>query len=404
MCHFLKADLAEFGSTLGFWTTSSIEHPCFLCDANRRELVNLDRWDAVTHPYNLRSFDDYESACDNCEQWRYISRAQHVALRGLLFFDRRRDGRGPTLKADFDDLDLKKGDRLEPWDGSPDVLQFEKLSVFPAQVLFWRSSEEGVTHHRNPLFDRFTGMLPENVIALDWMHTLSLGVFQSWLAHCVHALAKVDVWKTGAADYSSRLTLSIYRFSSDFQFWVRDQNRRFDRNLTEAGALKREFFGSLKKPKCALKAGETNAFLEYVVSILPGHVPSLGDRGPLILRSGQHLLNLLTIIRAHPKKAIAVVCQDFHRSAKAYLRCLADLRIPYKPKDHMLLELAARMPFMGSPQLYGCWHDEALNRLLKEVAGSAHALVHERRVLVGFPRAYDNARSGLTTAKRRRSE
>ena len=242
-------------------------------------------------------------------------------------------------------------------------------------------------------------MLPENVIALDWMHTLSLGVFQNWGAHCFHALVKVDAWKTGAVDYSTRLTLSIYRFSLVLQSWVREQNQQFGRNLTEAGNLKGDMFGTSTRPKFALKAGETNAFLEYVVSILPEHVPSLGDKGPLILRSGRNLFELLRIIRAHPKRATASACQDFHRNAKSHLGCLSDLRIPYKPKGHMLIEFAFRMPFMGSPQLYGCWHDEALNRLLKEVAGSAHALVHERRVLVGFPRAYDNARSGLATAK-----
>ena len=198
---YLKADLMEFGTTLGFWTTSSTEYPCFLCDAKRHDLVELSRWDAATHPFNLRSWGEYESACASAEQWRYITRDQHTALRGLLWFDRRKDGRGLSLRADFAELDLKRGDRLEPWDGCQDIMDFEKISAFPAQVLFWRKSAERMTHHRNPIFAEFTGVLPATTIALDWMHTLSLGVFQTWGAYCVHALVRSDAWKIGVADF-----------------------------------------------------------------------------------------------------------------------------------------------------------------------------------------------------------
>ena len=61
-----------------------------------------------------------------------------------------------------------------------------------------------------------------------------------------------------------------------------------------------------------------------------------------------------------------------------------------KPKDHMLFHLAHEIPFKGSPALYGCWLDESINRLLKSVASGAHSLVHDRRVLSEFPRAYEN--------------
>ena len=195
----------------------------------------------------------------------------------------------------------------------------------------------------------------------------------------------------------------MYRFSSEFQRWVREQNRDGARSLTEAGNLKGEMFGTMSKPQFKFKAGETNAFLEFMVlSVLPEHVLSLGEEGPLILQAGRNLFELLSIIRAYPKSAPANACQDFHMSAKSYLTILSTLHIKYKPKDHMLIELAARMSFLGSPKLYGCWHDEALNKLLKEVAGGAHTMVHDRRLLVNFPRAYANSRAGLTTAKRRR--
>ena len=124
--------------------------------------------------------------------------------------------------------------------------------------------------------------------------------------------------------------------------------------------------------------------------------------GPLIFEAGQHLCQLLSIIRAHKKKVPTSAIQAFHRSSKSYLDILSRLGIAFKPKDHMLLEMSIRMAYMGSPQLYGNWHDEALNRLLRDVAGGAHSSVHERRILFELPRAHDNDRAGNSTAARKR--
>ena len=127
----------------------------------------------------------------------------------------------------------------------------------------------------------------------------------------------------------------------------------------------------------------------------------LGENGAAILEAGEHLFALLFIIRRFPKKMTAAAIQQFHTRAKGYLRHTA-LLMGVKPKDHMLIEMSLRLAYMGSPQLYGNWQDESLNRLLRDVAGGAHAMVHERRILAEFPRAHDNARAGLTIAKKRR--
>ena len=82
---YLKGDLAEFGTTLGFWTTASANFPCFLCDAKKDNLLCLEKWDAATHPFNRRTWESYKADCSKCEQWREISREQHVAIRGMLF-------------------------------------------------------------------------------------------------------------------------------------------------------------------------------------------------------------------------------------------------------------------------------------------------------------------------------
>lgn len=307
------------------------------------------------------------------------------------------------MKSDVAPLGLLRGDRLEPWSGCQDILEFDRLTKFPATVLFWRKSLEGVAHHRNPIFAAFTGILPGSTIALDWMHTLSLGVFQTWAALVVHSLIEVDAWATGCTEFSARLAASTYRLASDFQRFVRTANSTTGRNLTEATHLKPESFGTKATPKCGLKAGETNAFLEYMaMEFLPTRAALLGGEGKLLSQAGKHLFSILQLIRKHPKTAPASMIQGFYLNAKNYLRIMGELGIKAKPKDHMMIELASRLPWLGSPQLYGCWHDEALNKLLKSVAGGAHPMVHERRILVQFPIAHDNERAGRTITKRRR--
>ena len=165
-------------------------------------------------------------------------------------------------------------------------------------------------------------------------------------------------------------------------------------------------FGSNVQPSCNLKAGETNAFFEFLLWLLKDRWGELGaDIGKAIYDAGTHLFSLLDLIRKHKKRMPANAIQRFHFHVKSYLTLVPILGMHYKPKDHMLMELSLRLARFGSPKLYGCWTDESLNRLLRDVAGGAHSTVHERRVLVEFPKAHDNLRAGRSiTGKRQREQ
>ena len=401
---YVKADLAEFGTTLGFWGSASALFPCFLCEARKDNLLGLADWDAATPPFRARTWGDYNSACDRCEQWRFITRDQHLALRGLLFEDRRKTGRGLCLRADYPPLALLKDDRLEPWDGCMDIEQFEKLSQFPAKVMFWRRACEGFTHHRNPMFSESVGLFPGTSLALDWLHTLSLGIFQTWCSFALVKLFEEDAWCTASPNMDTRFLLSVTSMSTDLERWIRAQSRE-GRKLTEVGALKSEMFGTPSKPKFGFKAGETNAFLEYMVErLVPDKLGFLGSDARTIVDAGNCLFELLKLIRLYPKRFPVRAIEAYHRNAKTYLEKMELLLVNPKPKDHMLIEMANGIPFLGSPQLYANWQDEGLNRLLRDVASGAHSSVHDRRILVEFRKAHENDSRGRTTAKRQRIE
>ena len=132
-----------------------------MCDATKDDFMRLDHWDAISSPFTQRTWEDYTASCDGCEIWVTMSRTQHLTVRGLLFYDKRKHskGRGLVLRDGYAPLGLEKGDRLEPHSGLPNIEAFETISEFPVRVLLWRATSERMTHHRNPLFN------PEN-----WHH------------------------------------------------------------------------------------------------------------------------------------------------------------------------------------------------------------------------------------------
>ena len=232
---FLKADLAELGTPLGFPTTATSSDPCFLCRCTRDRLVQFDGWDCLSTPWPEKSFDDYIAACERCEMWRTVSKEEHAILKVLVEYDRRKSlgaSRGIALTCDVPRLNLLKGDRIEAHHGMPDIATFFEISSFPARILFWRRSQESMARRRNPLFSEETGLTPQRCAALDWLHGLSLGCFQTYCAFTVHTLLKADAYSTEQTNMSARAAVSIELMSKDLIAWQRLE-KGLGRSVTE---------------------------------------------------------------------------------------------------------------------------------------------------------------------------
>ena len=163
--------------------------------------------------------------------------------------------RGLGLSEDFSALNLLKGDRLEPHSGCMDTASFFSLSEFPARVLFWRTKSEVTVRHRNPILSEATGILPERSCALDWLHVLSLGVFQSYLSVTLQSLIDCDAWETRETNRPARVVLSVARMSADIETWQQAQER-LGRQVTRIGIVSAEQLGSKTKPKCDFKGAD----------------------------------------------------------------------------------------------------------------------------------------------------
>jgi hypothetical protein len=119
---------------------------------------------------------------------------------------------GRALKADRADLNLQKGDRLEPSDSLPDISLFDDAAL-PITVTFWRPSADTICRHRNPIFSLERGVTVQNCILVDWLHTCSLGVFQDYLAYLISALVTANVWGVPMGVASVHFKLSIGRLN-----------------------------------------------------------------------------------------------------------------------------------------------------------------------------------------------
>ena len=68
------------------------------------------------------------------------------------------------------------------------------LKELPAQLVFWRVSEEMLYQHRCPLWDVRLGLAPSLILGIDMMHTLHLGVMQEFAKEAVWVLLRANLW------------------------------------------------------------------------------------------------------------------------------------------------------------------------------------------------------------------
>ena len=123
---------------------------------------------------------DYEDACTSCEVHVLVRTLELLRrIRGSLFFDRRDKGaHGRALRFAVAGTVLQSGDRLEPTASLRDTVLIDKLTDadLPINLTFWRAVQIRLKH-RNPLFNRRTGVTPF-LIAADQLHALNLGTLQ----------------------------------------------------------------------------------------------------------------------------------------------------------------------------------------------------------------------------------
>ena len=110
------------------------------------------------------------------------------------------------------DMGLAQHSRLEPSVTFPNIHDFGPEQG-PRRATWWLRAAETHTHRRNPLFSESSGVGIDS-LAIDWLHMLSLGVFQQVCGHVVWALVKANAWQINGTQ-AVRLELSIINLRAE---------------------------------------------------------------------------------------------------------------------------------------------------------------------------------------------
>jgi hypothetical protein len=305
-------------------------------------MYTIAGFSALGMPSRAKTLWHYEAACRACERDVLIGTvALQSKVKMALDYDKRVAGsKGRALVMDIPELALCKGDRLEPGPSMLDVAGFEDL-VPPFTCVFWRVSSQTMAKHRNPLLSAATGVSLAS-LGIDWLHALSLGVFQHYLAHLIWDLVLANVWSI-AGPMVHRMELSVVSLRAELWAWY-SQESKHGRNWTRVQGITSKMLGVSEDKQLKLHGSETNGFLNFADCLLERYKHLLVDRAQGHRRSLDALLTIYRLIKdSHAGNLQPHEIRMFCDNVLGHMQGIKGLGVPCKPKHHMLLEMGARL-------------------------------------------------------------
>ena len=209
-----------------------------------------------------RTLQAYEAACARFESAVVLDGADIIRVRAALECDVRAHGaKGRAIVADIPLLGLRKNMRLEPTIEHPDVSDID-TATGPYTAVFLDSTAQSATRHRNPLFYTRSMITPEST-AIDWLHCLSLGCVQHFLAYFYWAMFGANAWSVTDA----RVPLSISALREELFTWYANESRA-GRQHMRVQQITLTKFGSSTRPDFRFHGAETNGLLEFSLHLV----------------------------------------------------------------------------------------------------------------------------------------
>lgn len=155
-------------------------------------------------------------------------------------------------------MNLQKDDRLEPSADLPDIACFETLDLStPKRVIFWRTSRETLSRHRNPLFSVQLGITVWRSLTSDLLHTLYLGVFHSFCRMAVWALILSGAWG-GHGTQDEFVEIAVLVFRNALSNWYNAKAHESPPKVfTRISDVTRKMVGDPSDKKMKTKGAET---------------------------------------------------------------------------------------------------------------------------------------------------
>jgi hypothetical protein len=378
---FIKGDWAEYAHTVGLPQWSDGMRPCYECVGVGADLYTSHGNSVLGLRWVTNTDDDYHRACDRCEVHVRLTAATKAMVLQYLRYDKRDDGaHGRAIVKDIELLGLRANDRLEPSSVLPDVSKLEDL-VVPATVTFWRSREESITRHRNPMFcsSTVTG-LGLSSLTVDLLHAVYLGVMNRYCAVVLWFLFGSDVFGTvGTAEENLQAAVLIMK-SQLMAFYTNFQRANPTRVLTRVGDLTTKMVGTKWNPKCKTKGAETLGMALFLTDMLQRYAVRLGNDGKRLERAGSALLRMVDIWDSCGRVMEATASRAAFEQYQTHMTCMEPDDM-FTPKHHILFHLLYRSGQLGNPRYYASWQSEAKNKLLKSSCRAVSQATFEATVL-----------------------
>ena len=337
VCLFVKGDWAELVQRWGFFSWQSNSNPCPHCFTSAEQLYTTRGFSPLRMPCAEKTIAHYQAACAACETSVVLDRPLLREVRNALQFSK---GKGRHLVCDIPAAGLLKNDQLRPSAEQPDIGHID-LEAGPRQCIFWRAAEQTLAKVRNPLISEECGLSLRS-FAIDWLHCLSMGVFQHYLGHLVCELIEGDLLDFVPAR-GMKSEQCCVRIMALLKNWYRSE-RKQGRPHSEVQALVKGMLRQSGQPFLGLHAAETNGFLRFAQQVLlPQFGGGLGARCGPYTDAATALVEILDICYRRDGKPKGAVIRQFTNSSAALFRSLQKLELRFKPKHHQLLELGARL-------------------------------------------------------------
>ena len=381
---YIKGDWAEYGSTIALPLWNDSVRPCFECNAIGNSMW-ISSHTCDNFKCRLNGDLDYAAACARAEIHVELTRRTRAICVDALRYDRRNDGaHGLALTRDIIELGLRRDDRLEP---SEHLLDISLLREVPLEgddtikVVFWRSSNESLARHRNPILDAEIGLSPKRALSIDPLHCLYLGVFRIWCMVVIwklivnHAYARV-----GTAEENLVATAMVIR-KHLLNFYVQRHSDRPLEGLTRVADVTPKMFGTSNDQKCKVKGAECWGLMLFLVHELRRLGSRAGAHWNELLMAGECLVRMIDVWNNNGTR---IPQGDIDECFRLYNQHMA-LMQPFDefvPKHHIVYHLLLKMVVHGNPKETATWKDEALNKLLKSCCKNASQATFEPTVLV----------------------
>ena len=273
----IKADWAEWVSTLGLPSWASVSYPCGHCFTDLASMTQAYDERALLRDggmaFALLTKADLIQARDICLLTVTVDAREHRVIRGALAYDKRKvsqAGKGRCLTRDLmvGGIQLVRGDRLEPSTSCFDTGEgFDLWSVFPATFTFWRRSLESALKHHNPLMD-IEGTGPEHNM-IDILHALygTNGPVQRFCAHSLWCLIDGPYLNSSGIHAETRRINGLQELEANLIAFYSDE-RKAGHDPTEMKSLTLTMIGTHDDPGMTIKGMEARWLARFCTRCL----------------------------------------------------------------------------------------------------------------------------------------